>query len=240
MIGCKQHTYITPFVFVLKQKFATFAEKNISMNIHSIPAFRECYVMQHEDLQRFAATLADGFSQYNMFNHVCYGEYNHDLMRLFWEVSLAILPDNAICIADSKDANSVLVYIPPKSKDCSLLDYIKAGGMKMFFKFGIRKIIRLTRFNIKIGQVAKRYRAANDGYLMAFATRLDKQGQHYGKPLITALLNHLDASGESCYLETMEAKNVALYQHFSFRLAGEVDSQIGSIALYVMRRPVKR
>ena len=158
-------------------------------------------------------------------------------MRLFWEVSLAILPDNAICIADSKDANSVLIYIPPKSKEPSLLDYIKAGGVKMFFKFGIRRIIRLTRFNIEIEQVAKRFRTANDGYLRAFATRLDKQGQHYGKPLIEALLNHLDASGESCYLETLEAKNVALYQHFSFQLEGQVDSQLGNLTLFAMRRP---
>ena len=203
-------------------------------------AFKECYVMRSEDLQRFAATLADGFSQYSMFKHVCYGAYDHDLMRLFWEVSLAILPDNAICIADSKDVNSVLVYIPPQSKDPSLLDYMKAGGVKMFFKFGLRRIARLTRFNIEIDQVAKRYRAANDGYLMAFATRLDKQGQHYGKTLITALMNHLDASGESCYLETLEAKNVALYQHFSFRLEGQTDSKMGNLTLFAMRRHKQR
>ena len=109
--------------------------------------------------------------------------------------------------------------------------------MKMFFKFGIRRIIRLTRFNIEIEQVSKQYRSANDGYLMAFATRLDKQGQHYGKPLITALLNHLDASGESCYLETLEAKNVALYQHFSFQLEGQTASQMGNLTLFAMRRP---
>ena len=193
--------------------------------------------MQPEDLQRFADTLADGFRGYSMFEHVCYGAYDHDLMRLFWEVSLAILPDNAICIADSKEANSVLAYIPPHSKDPSLLDYVKAGGMKMFFKFGLRRIVRLTRFNIEIEQVAKRYRAADDGYLMAFATRLDKQGQHYGKPLMTALLNHLDATGESCYLETLEAKNVALYQHFSFLLEGQTESKMGGLTLYSMRRP---
>ena len=207
------------------------------MNIHSIPAFKECYIMQYGDLQRFAATLADGFSQYCMFKHVSYGTYDHDLMRLFWDVSLALLPDNAICIADSKEANSVLVYIPPRSKEPGLLNYMKAGGVKMFFKFGLRRIIRLTRFNIEIEQVGKRYRTANDGYLMAFATRLDKQGQHYGKPLMTALLNHLDASGESCYLETLEAKNVGLYQHFSFQLTGQTASQMGDLTLFSMRRP---
>ena len=196
--------------------------------------------MQREDLQRFAATLADGFSQYCMFKHVCCGTYDHDLMRLFWEVSLALLPDNAICIADSKDVNSVLVYIPPRSKEPSLLDYMKAGGVKMFFKFGIRRIIRLTRFNIEIENVGKQFRTACDGYLMAFATRLDKQGQHYGKPLITALLNYLNASGESCYLETLEAKNVELYQHFSFQLEGQLASKMGNLTLFAMRRPERR
>jgi ribosomal protein S18 acetylase RimI-like enzyme len=229
------HHYL--LFFVLQQKFAIFAEKNMSMNIHSIPAFKECYIMQRKDIKRFAATLADGFSQYCMFKHVCYGTYDHDLMRLFWEVSLTLLPDNAICIADSEAVNSVLAYIPPKSKEPSLLDYMKAGGVKMFFKFGIRRIFRLTRFNIEIEQVVKRYRAANDGYLMAFATRLNKQGQHYGKPLITTLMNHLDASGESCYLETLEANNVALYQHFSFQLEGQTASKMGNITLYAMRRP---
>ena len=75
---------------------------------------------------------------------------------------------------------------------------------------------------------------------MAFATRLDKQGQHYGKPLITALIDHLDASGESCYLETLETKNIALYQHFSFQLEGQVDSQMENLTLFAMRRPRKR
>ena len=205
------------------------------MNIHPIPALKECYIMQHEDIERFATTLADGFSQYNMFKYICCGTYNHDLMRLFWEVSLALLPDNAICIADSKDANSVLVYIPPKSKEPGLLDYMKAGGAKMLYKFGIRRMIRLIRFNVEIEQVTKRYRTANDGYLMAFATRLDKQGKHYGKPLITALLNHLDASGESCYLETLKPENVALYQRFSFQLEGQKDSRMGNLTLFAMR-----
>ena len=65
---------------------------------------------------------------------------------------------------------------------------------------------------------------------------LDKQGQHYGKPLMTALLNHLDASGESCYLETLEAKNVALYQHFAFQLTGQTESKMGDLKLFAMRR----
>ena len=157
-------------------------------------------------------------------------------MRLFWRVSLAVLPPNAICIADSKEANSVLIYTRPQSEEAKLLPYLKAGGLKMVFKWGIRGIIRLLRFDAEAQRVAKQYKTANDGYLLAFTTRLDKQGQHYGKPLIQALLKHLDASGEGCYLETLKAENVALYQHFSFQLKEKTSILSGNLNMFAMLR----
>ena len=193
--------------------------------------------MQHDDIERFADTLADGFSQYNLFKYLCNGTYDLEKMRLFWRVSLAVLPPNAICIADSKEANSVLIYTRPQSEEAKLLPYLKAGGLKMVFKWGIRGIIRLLRFDTEAQRVAKQYKTANDGYLLAFATRLDKQGQHYGKPLIQALLKHLDASGEGCYLETLKAENVALYQHFSFQLKEKTSILSGNLNMFSMLRP---
>ena len=198
---------------------------------------RNCYLMQPDDIGRFAATLADGFSQYALFQHICGGKYDHEKMTLFWALSLTLLPDNAICMADSKDANSVLVYIRPQSKEAGLFSYLKKGGLKMLFKFGIRNLVRLLRFEAEAQQVAKRYKNQNDGYLMAFATRLDKQGQHYGKPLMEALLSHLDATGEGCYLETLKAENVGLYEHFSFELKVHINMHLGNLPLYAMHRP---
>lgn len=193
--------------------------------------------MQPDDISRFAATLADGFSQYALFQHICGEKYDYEKMSIFWSLSLALLPDNAICMADSKDANSVLVYVRPQSKEAGLFSYIKKGGLKMFFKFGIRSIVRLLRFEAEAQRVAKRYKTQNDGYLMAFATRLDKQGQHYGKPLMEALLSHLNATGEGCYLETLKAGNVALYQQFSFELKEQTNIPLGNLTLYAMHRP---
>ena len=72
---------------------------------------------------------------------------------------------------------------------------------------------------------------------MAFATRLDKQGQHYGKPLMEALLSYLDATGEGCYLETLKAENVALYKRFPFELKEQALTQLGNLTLYAMHRP---
>lgn len=81
--------------------------------------------------------------------------------------------------------------------------------------------------------------SSGNSYLMAFATRLDKQGKDYGKPLIEALLRYLDASGEDCYLETLNAANVGLYGHFSFDLKEELDLKMGDLTLYAMHRAAK-
>ena len=206
------------------------------MNTNHIDAFKDCYIMQHDDIERFAATLADGFSQYALFKYICGGEYNYEKMRLFWAVSLALLPDNAICIADSKEANSVLIYTRPNSKEAGPLSYIRKGGLKLLLHLGLKSIIRLLRFEGEAQRVANRHKTSNDGYLMAFATRIDKQGQRYGAPLMQALLNHLDAHGEGCYLETLKAQNVELYKLFSFQLKESVDISLGNLTLYAMHR----
>ena len=64
-------------------------------NVNPTSAFKACYIMQQEDIKKFADTLADGFSEYDMFKQICGGTYDMDKMRLFWAVSLALLPDNA-------------------------------------------------------------------------------------------------------------------------------------------------
>ena len=206
------------------------------MDSNNFDAFNDCYIMKREDLKRCADTLADGFYGYGLFEHVCNGKYNHNKMSLSWAVSIALVADNAICIADSKDFNSVLIYVRPKSKEPNLLCYLKAGGLKMLFKLGLRSSIKLLRFDAEFKKIAQRHRSDRDGYLMAFATRLDKQGQHYGKPLINALLHYLDTSGEECYLETLKAGNVDLYKHFQFELKEEVNLKLGDLTMFAMLR----
>ena len=207
------------------------------MDVNHASFFKDCYVMQSGDIERFADTLADGFSQYDLFKYACRGKYDHIKMSHFWAFNIVLNLPDAICIADSKEVNSVLIYIPPRSKEPGLLSYLKARVLKMSFKVGVRRSIRLSRFDAAAQKVARRYKAADDGYLFAFATRLDKQGQNYGKPLMEALLHYLDATGQGCYLETVKPENMRLYEHFSFRLKEEVEIKQGNLTLYAMHRP---
>ena len=193
--------------------------------------------MQRDDIGRFADTLADGFSQYDLFKYVCRGKYDHRRMSHFWAFNIVLNLPDAICIADSEEVNSVLIYIPPRSKEPGLLSYLKAGIVKMAFKAGVGRSIRLAHFDAEAQRIAKRYKGADDGYLFAFATRLDKQGQNYGKPLMDALLRYLDATGQGCYLETLKPGNVGLYERFSFRLMEQKTVRLGNLTMFAMYRP---
>ena len=207
------------------------------MNLREMSAFKDCYVMQRDDIGRFADTLADGFSQYDLFKYVCRGKYDHRRMSHFWAFNIVLNLPDAICIADSEEVNSVLIYIPPRSKEPGLLSYLKAGIVKMAFKAGVGRSIRLAHFDAEAQRIAKRYKGADDGYLFAFATRLDKQGQNYGKPLMDALLRYLDATGQGCYLETLKPGNVGLYERFSFRLMEQKTVRLGNLTMFAMYRP---
>ena len=207
------------------------------MSVNHASFFKDCYVMQRDDIGRFADTLADGFSQYDLFKYVCRGKYDHRRMSHFWAFNIVLNLPDAICIADSEEVNSVLIYIPPRSKEPGLLSYLKAGIVKMAFKTGVGRSIRLAHFDAEAQRIAKRYKGADDGYLFAFATRLDKQGQNYGKPLMDALLRYLDATGQGCYLETLKPGNVGLYERFSFRLMEQKTVRLGNLTMFAMYRP---
>ena len=144
------------------------------MSINHISAFDKCYLMQPEDIERFADTLADGFRQYALFQYICGGVYDHDKMKRFWAVSIALAPANAVCIADSEEINSVLIYIPPKSPEPGILSYLKVGGVKMYLKMGMQWLYRLLRFDSAVQKMASRHKTDDDGYLMAFATRKER------------------------------------------------------------------
>ena len=128
------------------------------MEVKEMSAFKDCYVMQRGDIERFADTLADGFSEYELFKYACRGKYDRRKMSHFWAFNIVLNSPDAICIADSKEVNSVLIYIPPRSKEPGLLFSLKAGVVKMAFKAGLRHSIRLSRFDAKAQKVARRYK----------------------------------------------------------------------------------
>lgn len=48
------------------------------------------------------------------------------------------------------------------------------------------------------------------------------------------MLAYFDRTGQDCYLETLDEKNVSLYEHFGFKLMESVKLPDSQLTLYAM------
>lgn len=187
-------------------------------------------------MERFCEVMADGFSRYRLFEWVCGNKYDNAKMSLFWRVTIELAGNSAICLADSAELNSVLVYLKPEYNEPSLWDYLRKGGITLLWKMGLRSAVRLLSFDGAAKRVSKKYRTEGCGYIVGFATQIDRQGCGYGSRPINALLRYLDQRGEGCYIETLRRENVAIYEHYGFQLMEQCDFTQADLTLYAMRR----
>ena len=77
-------------------------------------------------------------------------------------------------------------------------------------------------------------------YLAIIGVALEYQGKGYASKLIRGMLPRIDAECMTCYLDTAEEKNIALYQHFGFKVINESVVPGTTIRLWAMLRDGKR
>lgn len=187
-------------------------------------------------MERLYATMADGFSHYRLFEWVCGKEYDMTKMSLFWRITIELADEAAVCLADSAELNSVLVYLKPEYEEPSLWDYLRKGGVSLLWNMGLRSAMRLLTFDSAAKRISQQYRTEGCGYIVGFATRVDRQHCGYGSRPMKALLRYLDERGESCYIETLRKENLAIYEHYGFHLMEQHNFAPADLTIYAMRR----
>ena len=73
-------------------------------------------------------------------------------------------------------------------------------------------------------------------YLVVIGVDPQFQGKGYASRLLSSMLSKIDEEGLPCYLETEKEKNVALYQHFSFKVVDEYIVPETTVKLWAMLR----
>ena len=191
------------------------------------------YEMQKKDIDSFSKVLAKGFEGYSLFEYFCDNSYSLSKMQLFWKVALTASHRNVYSLSDSLDSNGVAVFFPPEYKDIGVMSYFTAGGYKLLTKLDVVKMIKFDSFAAKIKE---KYVNEDTWYLYAFAVLESERGRGIGSKLLKPMLNYFDNEKQSCYLETLKAENVQLYQHYGFKLVEEVKVPGTDMTLYAMFR----
>lgn len=205
-----------------------------------IPEIQDLCVMQKVDIDNFADCFGDGFGGCNLMNYFYNGECDEKKTGLMWKVSIKAYNGNLLGIADSKNPNAATLFAPPEARSPDLFTYIRAGGLKLVWNFGIKGADRMEGFETFAEKIKKKYVTDNCWYLFGFVSRKESRGKGYGTKVLAPMLSYFDRTGQDCYLETIELNNVAMYEHFGFELMESAGIPNSELTLYSMLRKAKK
>jgi GNAT superfamily N-acetyltransferase len=140
----------------------------------------------------------------------------------FWELPLRIGIKYGEVYGTSEDLEGIAVWRPPKFVNISYWKYIKKGGFKLPFKFGIKATKKIMFFQAVNDSIRNAYMKVPYWYLGPIGVDPKFQGKGYVSKLIRPMLKRLDNENLPIFLETNLEKNIAFYEHFDFRILEEI------------------
>jgi len=120
-----------------------------------------------------------------------------------------------------QSCGAVAVWVQPEYTTPSWWRMVRAGFLASPFVVGGSATRRMLNFEHFISACRMRTMAGPHWFLFCIGVRPDQQGQGLGAALLRHGLQHLQATGIPCYLETANVRNLSFYQKNGFRLVGE-------------------
>lgn len=196
--------------------------------------------LKKKDFEVFSHNLAVSFQGYPLFEYFANYKYNIRKMQKFWKVSLKTMCDKTIFLADNENANSLAIFSPYEKNGVSIWRYLMAGGLGLFFSFGLKTVNKMTSFEKFAMEIKNKYAKPGCWYLYVFVTMPEFRGQGLGSKIMKPMMEYLDDHQQDCYLETLLPINVEIYQKYGFELKEEVKVPNTDLTLYAMLRTAKQ
>jgi ribosomal protein S18 acetylase RimI-like enzyme len=135
-------------------------------------------------------------------------------------------------------ARAMAVWVPP-GVEITLLAMIRSGMLAMPFQLGLRKFIEFGAANEVMAKIHKQLVPGPHWYLLIVAVDPELQGKGAGSALVKEGLDHADAAGVPCYLETSEESNIGFYQRLGFSVVATATLGQGGPPAWAMRRDAR-
>lgn len=176
-------------------------------------------------------TLSRAFQSYPLIQHTYTDTAASErVTHYFFEVAVRYAIRYGVVRATSREFEGVAVWLPPggfpmtfgrllRSVPLSVMaGFIRAGAGKMYDAGNYLDTmhIRLTPFK--------------HWYLEAIGVSPEHQGKGFAAALVRSMLVTIDEEGLPCYLDTMDKKNVGIYERFGFKVIEE--SQVPGTPFY--------
>ena len=201
-------------------------------NLSDLIVTKDVHKMSKENRKEYAKTLALSFGDYSLFRHF-FKRYTCENATLFFDIALKADANNLFGLA-TKNNEAVSIFTKNGLKDASILQFVRAGGLRYFFKFGVKRTLRMISFSSFALSIKRKYITGKDLYLYLLATRPENRRQGLTKSVLQPVLSYCKKEGKKCYLETLDDENTALYARFGFKLVEKQKLPHSDLTLYCM------
>lgn len=189
------------------------------------------HMMTDADWLRFAECSGRAYVGYPLLNWIFQGRADLQRSRAIWRANYAAFTPSVLAYSDSADIKGTVVFVRPGCEPVSVAGFLRHGICSLW-----RHLPRIVRYSLLCESVYRRHRDHNTWYLYDLAVDPLYQGKGIATQLLQPMLAYLDRTGTKCYLETHDAKNVAMYEHFGFELVESPRMPHAELRHYAMLR----
>ena len=167
---------------------------------------------------QFVESAALAFENYPMFNYILGNNSKARDIRIILSASLKASSMDWICLSSNGNKVSLAIFYPPGFKDTKTIPFLLCGGLRLLMKNKFKAIPRLAIYENYAMKIMSKYVDDRCWYLQSFTVHPYYQKQGVASKTLKPMLDFFDATGQRCFLETNTQSNIALYEHFGFKV----------------------
>jgi len=130
----------------------------------------------------------------------------------------------------------VAVWVSPEQGELTLWRMIRCGVFSLYFNIGRNAVSRVNFSLDFFGKVHHRLAPFPHWYLGLIGVAPEFRGRGYASALIKPMLARIDKEHLPCYLETVNEKNVPVYEHYGFEVVESGTIPSSSVNYWAMLR----
>ncbi len=164
-----------------------------------------------------AEVLSRAFQNYPLLQYYFHDELERKKIALYF-VSFAIFSGIRYgeIYATSPNLEGVAIWLPSGNYPVTIWKLVRSVPLSVIFGFGRYGGGRMRQLGEYVDAVHQRLAPFGHWFLQVIGVDPQFQGKGYAGKLLKPMLARIDEEGLSCYLETLDEHNVALYEHFNF------------------------
>ena len=154
-----------------------------------------------------------------------------------YRMSLGPGIENGQVYGVGEPVEGVAVWKSPNQPEPTFAQYVRAGGLGILFGPALIHIVRSVGIERRNRAMHRRHAPWPHYYLSILAVAPESQGKGLASRLVKPILAVADERSRGAYLETMNPRNVPLYEHFGFIRVEEYHVPRTDLTVWAFYRP---